>query len=152
MRCATPSVSPISHVKIPSTSACATSDTNPQGVNFTANVSGNITHIFLVSGDASTGCRVYNVNASDWVGGLNGTKNGTSCDGRWEMIAGNTYYLMAYMEALDLGTASGRLAAYVVAALANFERDRIRERTLLGLARVRAQGKRIGRPPRKRGG
>jgi DNA invertase Pin-like site-specific DNA recombinase len=36
--------------------------------------------------------------------------------------------------------------ANVLAAMANFERDRIRERTLLGLARVRAQGKKLGRP------
>ena len=54
--------------------------------------------------------------------------------------------LMSYQEALDLSTASGRLAANILAALANFERDRIRERTLLGLARVKAQGKKLGRP------
>jgi len=36
--------------------------------------------------------------------------------------------------------------ANVLAAMANFERDRIREKTMLGLARVRAQGKKLGRP------
>jgi DNA invertase Pin-like site-specific DNA recombinase len=33
-----------------------------------------------------------------------------------------------------------------LAALAEFERERIRERVLAGLQRARAQGKRLGRP------
>ena len=56
--------------------------------------------------------------------------------------------LISLKEGLDLSTAAGRLMANVLAAMANFERDRIRERTLLGLARARAQGKRLGRPPK----
>jgi DNA invertase Pin-like site-specific DNA recombinase len=63
-----------------------------------------------------------------------------------EEFGGSDAVLFSYQEALDLSNASGRLAANVIAALANFERDRIRERTLLGLARVRAQGKKLGRP------
>jgi DNA invertase Pin-like site-specific DNA recombinase len=66
-----------------------------------------------------------------------------------EEFGGSGKTLMSYQEALDLGTSAGRLAANVIAALANFERDRIRERTYAGIARVRAQGKRIGRPPKK---
>lgn len=54
--------------------------------------------------------------------------------------------LISLKEGLDLSTAAGRLMANVLAAMANFERDRIRERTLLGLARARAQGKKLGRP------
>lgn len=54
--------------------------------------------------------------------------------------------IISLKEGLDLSSAAGRLMANVLAAMANFERDRIRERTLLGLARVRAQGKRLGRP------
>jgi DNA invertase Pin-like site-specific DNA recombinase len=54
--------------------------------------------------------------------------------------------LFSMKEGLDLSTAAGRLMANVLAAMANFERDRIRERTLLGLARAKAQGKRLGRP------
>lgn len=54
--------------------------------------------------------------------------------------------LISLREGLDLNTAAGKLHAHMMAALANFERDRIRERTLLGLARARAQGKRLGRP------
>ena len=49
-------------------------------------------------------------------------------------------------EGIDLTTAAGRLMAHVWSAMANFERDRIRERTLLGLARAKAQGKKLGRP------
>ena len=54
--------------------------------------------------------------------------------------------LISIKEGLDLSNAAGRLMANVLAAMANFERDRIRERTLLGLARARAQGKTLGRP------
>jgi DNA invertase Pin-like site-specific DNA recombinase len=55
--------------------------------------------------------------------------------------------MFSMKEGLDLSTAAGRLMANVLAAMANFERDRIQERTLLGLARARAQGKRLGRHP-----
>ncbi|MET0164059.1 MAG: recombinase family protein [Vicinamibacterales bacterium] len=34
----------------------------------------------------------------------------------------------------------------ILAALAEFERERIRDRVLAGLQRARAQGKRLGRP------
>lgn len=58
--------------------------------------------------------------------------------------AGKSMFSMK--EGLDLSTAAGRMMANILAAMANFERDRIRERTLLGLARARAQGKKLGRP------
>lgn len=54
--------------------------------------------------------------------------------------------MISLKEGIDLSTAAGRLMANVLAAMANFERDRIRERTMLGLARARAQGKKLGRP------
>ena len=54
--------------------------------------------------------------------------------------------LISMKEGLDLSTAAGRMMANVLAAMAAFERDRIRERTLLGLARARSQGKKLGRP------
>lgn len=54
--------------------------------------------------------------------------------------------MISLKEGLDLSNAAGRLMANVLAAMANFERDRIRERTLLGLARAKAQGKKLGRP------
>ena len=58
--------------------------------------------------------------------------------------------MISLKEQIDLSTAAGRLMANVLACMANFERDRIRERTLLGLARARAQGKRLGAPERYR--
>jgi len=57
--------------------------------------------------------------------------------------------MFSLKEGLDLSTAAGRMFANILAAMANFERERIRERTLLGLARARAQGKRLGRPRKK---
>ena len=54
--------------------------------------------------------------------------------------------LISMKEGIDLSTAAGRLMANVLAAMANFEKDRIKERTRLGLARARAQGKKLGRP------
>lgn len=55
--------------------------------------------------------------------------------------------LISLKEGIDLSTAAGRLMANVLAAMANFERDRIKERTLLGLAWAKAQGKIGGRHP-----
>jgi DNA invertase Pin-like site-specific DNA recombinase len=49
-------------------------------------------------------------------------------------------------EGLDLGSASGRLQLAILAALSQFERERLKERTIAGLQRARAQGKRLGRP------
>ena len=49
-------------------------------------------------------------------------------------------------EGIDCTTAAGRLQLHVLAALAEFERTRIGERVRAGLARVRASGKRLGRP------
>src|SRR5436309_6565372 len=41
---------------------------------------------------------------------------------------------------------AGKLQLHILAALAEFERARIGERVHAGLARARAQGKRLGRP------
>lgn len=54
--------------------------------------------------------------------------------------------LISLKEGIDLNTATGKLHAHILSAFASFERDRIRERTLAGLARVKAQGKKLGRP------
>ena len=45
--------------------------------------------------------------------------------------------LISLKEGIDLSTAAGRLMANVLASMAAFERDRIKERTLLGLARAK---------------
>lgn len=54
---------------------------------------------------------------------------------------------LSLREGLDLSTAAGKLQLHILAALASFERERLRERVLCGLARARAQGKRLGRQP-----
>jgi DNA invertase Pin-like site-specific DNA recombinase len=50
-------------------------------------------------------------------------------------------------EGIDLSTPAGRLQLHILGALAEFERSRIQERVRAGLARVRASGRRLGRPP-----
>src|SRR3954468_18557023 len=49
-------------------------------------------------------------------------------------------------EQIDSTTSGGKLIFHVFAALAEFERDIIRERTQAGLAAARARGRRGGRP------
>lgn len=46
----------------------------------------------------------------------------------------------------DLSSAEGKLMLQMFSAFAEFERNRIRERTREGLERVKAQGKKLGRP------
>jgi DNA invertase Pin-like site-specific DNA recombinase len=49
-------------------------------------------------------------------------------------------------EGIDCTTPAGKLQMHILAALAEFERERIRERVTAGLRRARAQGRRLGRP------
>jgi DNA invertase Pin-like site-specific DNA recombinase len=49
-------------------------------------------------------------------------------------------------EGIDCTTPAGRLQMAVLAAIAQFEKERIVERVRAGLARARAQGQRLGRP------
>ena len=51
-------------------------------------------------------------------------------------------------EKIDTGSASGKLQFHVFAALAEFERNLIRERTLAGLTAARARGRLGGRKPK----
>ncbi len=48
---------------------------------------------------------------------------------------------------IDTTTASGKLVFAIFAALAEFERELIRERTVAGLASARARGRKGGRRP-----
>lgn len=50
-------------------------------------------------------------------------------------------------EAMDTATAGGQLLFGIMASLAGFERQLIRERTLAGLAAARSRGRIGGRPP-----
>lgn len=60
--------------------------------------------------------------------------------------------LVVLDQAIDTTTPSGRLLFHVLAAIAEFERDLIRDRVLAGLSRARVKGTRsgkaIGRPRR----
>lgn len=47
---------------------------------------------------------------------------------------------------MDLTSAAGKMTMGVIAAVAEFERDLLIERTQTGVARAKAQGKAIGRP------
>src|SRR5262245_28203423 len=49
-------------------------------------------------------------------------------------------------EGIDATTPAGKLQMHILGAIAEFERERIRERVLAGLQRARSQGKRLGRP------
>ncbi|WP_105032396.1 recombinase family protein [Arthrobacter ruber] len=51
-------------------------------------------------------------------------------------------------ETIDTTSPGGRLVFHVFAALAEFQRDLIKERTNAGLAAARARGRTGGRPPR----
>jgi len=51
---------------------------------------------------------------------------------------------------IDLSTATGKLQFHIISAFAEFERSIIRERTMDGLSRARAQGKVLGRPRGKK--
>jgi DNA invertase Pin-like site-specific DNA recombinase len=59
--------------------------------------------------------------------------------------------LRSLRENIDTTTASGRLTFHLFAALAEFERDLLRERTAAGMTAIatrRARGRRGGRPPK----
>ena len=50
-------------------------------------------------------------------------------------------------EGIDATTPAGKLQMHILGAIAEFERGRIVERVRAGLARAKAQGKRLGRQP-----
>jgi len=76
---------------------------------------------------------------------------------RWGRSVQDLVLTMAELEALgvvfvvpghiDMGTPMGRMLAHFLGAVAEFERELIRERVRSGLNNARAKGKRLGRPP-----
>lgn len=62
------------------------------------------------------------------------------------LLDGRGVALVSLRESLDTSTPGGRLIFHVFGALAEFERDLIRERTQAGLAAARARGRVGGRP------
>lgn len=63
-----------------------------------------------------------------------------------EDLSGRGVHFRSLTESIDTGSASGRLVLSVFGALAEFERELIRERTAAGLDAARARGVRMGRP------
>lgn len=59
--------------------------------------------------------------------------------------------IFSYSDTLDFSTATGRLQARLLFIFAEFERDLISERTILGLERAKKQGKKLGRPFKNKG-
>ena len=53
---------------------------------------------------------------------------------------------ISYQDNIDTSTPTGKMTFNLIAAIAEFERELIRERILSGLSRVRSQGKILGRP------
>lgn len=58
----------------------------------------------------------------------------------------NNVELLSLQEAINTTTPTGKLTFHLFAALAEFERNLIRERTQAGLEAARARGKKGGRP------
>ena len=56
---------------------------------------------------------------------------------------------LSLAEGIDATTPAGKLQMHILAAIAEFERERIRERVMAGLKRAREQGRRLGRPRRE---
>jgi DNA invertase Pin-like site-specific DNA recombinase len=54
--------------------------------------------------------------------------------------------LYFYRDSIDTSTAAGRMVYTILGAIAESERERIKERIQSGLARARKQGKHLGRP------
>ncbi|GAB5374493.1 MAG: recombinase family protein [Acuticoccus sp.] len=61
-------------------------------------------------------------------------------------LEGEGVALKSLAETIDTATPAGRLTFHLFGALAEFERNLIRERTMAGLAAARARGRRGGRP------
>lgn len=55
--------------------------------------------------------------------------------------------LRSLKENIDTTTPSGKLMFHIIGAMAEFERDIIRERTLAGIEAARSRGRQGGRPP-----
>jgi DNA invertase Pin-like site-specific DNA recombinase len=53
---------------------------------------------------------------------------------------------VSMQDGIDTSTAAGRMVFGVIASLAEFERELIRERTVAGLAAAKRRGARLGRP------
>src|SRR5207253_8211808 len=58
--------------------------------------------------------------------------------------------LVVTEQAIDTTTPAGRLLFHVLASIAEFERELIRERVIAGVRRAKLRGRRLGRPRKHR--
>lgn len=65
-----------------------------------------------------------------------------------EILEARGVALRSLQEAIDTASSGGRLVFHIFGALAEFERNLIRERTNAGLSAARARGRKGGRPHR----
>lgn len=63
-----------------------------------------------------------------------------------ELLIERNIAVHSYSESVDLTSSMGRAMLTILSAFAQLERDLIRERTLVGLERAKAEGKKLGRP------
>jgi len=63
-----------------------------------------------------------------------------------ENLTNKNIFVYSYTENIDLSSSMGRAMLTIISAFAQLERDLIRERTIAGLKRAKAQGKTLGRP------
>ncbi|WP_151448129.1 recombinase family protein [Lacisediminimonas profundi] len=67
------------------------------------------------------------------------------------LAARNIKVVVLQLGNLDLTSAAGKLMLTMLSAVAEMERDLLVERTQAGLARAKAEGKRLGRPSKTNG-
>ena len=83
-----------------------------------------------------------------WYGGW--TASVDHCEDLIETVAlleSRGVQLKSLHESIDTASSSGKLIFHLFGALAEFERNLIKERTLAGLQAARARGRKGGRPP-----
>src|SRR5437667_4437076 len=83
--------------------------------------------------------------ASSWTRLARSTRHLVTLSGDLEALGVD---LVVLDQSIDTTTPSGRLLFHVLAAIAEFERDLIRDRVVAGLRRAKAQGRHLGRPRR----
>jgi DNA invertase Pin-like site-specific DNA recombinase len=64
-----------------------------------------------------------------------------------EMLRERAVALRSLTDHIDTATAAGRMLYAVLGAVAQFERDVLRERTVAGMKAAKSRGEHIGRPP-----
>ncbi|SRR5258708_7935528 len=64
----------------------------------------------------------------------------------FELVQHLKVEFVSLTEQIDTGSPSGRLIFHVLASIAEFEREMIRERVLAGLRAAKARGTKLGRP------